>query len=642
MDYEFCDSVSQQGCNIGLRYIWFIQFILTTTTFVLKLKKKEKIHDMVPLIDNSISNDNSEYYTQAIESQANFVNSYENNNCNFPYLKEDNKHCKSFECHGRRIFDVGHLFNQILNSQRHEPFDCDVTDMVCVDEFRSGLKSTFVLRCKMCRLFQYISTEDAQSDSSNLDINSAVTLSTISTGIGYWQLNEIAAAINMPMMSDKTYIHYHRKNKSNFKKTKINKNNDSDVKNRNVKIASLPHSATNQQRTPRSVPARTDNIKSVFTFPVNAKPTTIQKTPNAKDQATKNTNTNEVYSSWAQITARQPRIFQETGEDTIKQQVIKPKRSLFVGTGESSDNEAFVGRDNKNKKVWLFLSVPDKVSETIIKDYIMKKASLSTTENEVIVKHIQTRIEQTNPNSKCFQVGISYDLKDIVYQPSFWPKNVAFQRFKFRKQTRDDFINKGESASGNTTPHEETFLEKFTKTRNGTSYWGVRLFNALLPHVAEVVRRSAWSAMEEAAKEEARLAVELGEVDQDGMPYITVVADGAWSKRSYNINYDALSGVGCIIGYRTGKLLFLGIRNKYCAVCARSESKNVEVPKHVCYKNWNKASTGMETDIIVEGFKTSIQLYGLKYLRMVGDGDSSVYRKLFTNQTIRQHACRKK
>lgn len=47
----------------------------------------------------------------------------------------------------------------------------------------------------------------------------------------------------------------------------------------------------------------------------------------------------------------------------------------------------------------------------------------------------------------------------------------------------------------------------------------------------------------EAAKEEARLAIEHGDVNKNGVPMITVVADGAWSKRSYRSNYNALSGV---------------------------------------------------------------------------------------------------
>jgi len=69
-----------------------------------------------------------------------------------------------------------------------------------------------------------------------------------------------------------------------------------------------------------------------------------------------------------------------------------------------------------------------------------------------------------------------------------------------------------------------------------------------------------------------------------------------------------------IIGYRTKKVLFIGIRNKYCVICQRSESKN----ENECFLNWTKASTSMETDGIVEGFLKSVEMHGLKYNRLIG------------------------
>jgi hypothetical protein len=39
-------------------------------------------------------------------------------------------------------------------------------------------------------------------------------------------------------------------------------------------------------------------------------------------------------------------------------------------------------------------------------------------------------------------------------------------------------------------------------------------------------------------------------LDSDGIPYITVVVNVTWSKRSYKSNYNSLSGMGCIIGDR--------------------------------------------------------------------------------------------
>jgi len=61
------------------------------------------------------------------------------------------------------------------------------------------------------------------------------------------------------------------------------------------------------------------------------------------------------------------------------------------------------------------------------------------------------------------------------------------------------------------------------------------------------------------------------------VPGITVIVDAGWSKRTYN----AKSGVGVIIGKETGKLLFVGVRNKYCTAC----SQRVPQEKHHFFKN---------------------------------------------------------
>ncbi len=71
--------------------------------------------------------------------------------------------------------------------------------------------------------------------------------------------------------------------------------------------------------------------------------------------------------------------------------------------------------------------------------------------------------------------------------------------------------------------------------------------------------------MAEAGKEEKRLAEERGNYHQ-GVPAITFTVDGGWSKRSHRHSYNAKSGVG-IIGQITGKLLHIGVRNKYCTAC---------------------------------------------------------------------------
>jgi len=39
----------------------------------------------------------------------------------------------------------------------------------------------------------------------------------------------------------------------------------------------------------------------------------------------------------------------------------------------------------------------------------------------------------------------------------------------------------------------------------------------------------------------------------------------------------------------------------------------------MCFKNWNFPSTAMEADIIVDGFKRSLDMHNLIYSRLIGN-----------------------
>lgn len=60
--------------------------------------------------------------------------------------------------------------------------------------------------------------------------------------------------------------------------------------------------------------------------------------------------------------------------------------------------------------------------------------------------------------------------------------------------------------------------------------------------VSDAWETTATKEMKAAVEEEKRLAQERGDVDEEGIPFITVVADGSWAKRSYKNNYSSLSG----------------------------------------------------------------------------------------------------
>jgi len=91
----------------------------------------------------------------------------------------------------------------------------------------------------------------------------------------------------------------------------------------------------------------------------------------------------------------------------------------------------------------------------------------------------------------------------------------------------------------------------------------------------------------------------------------------------------------------------LGVKNKYCSICIRSGLSSKEVKEHCCTKNWSdqNGSSGMEAAIIVEGFKQSEPMYGIRYQKLIADGDSSVYKKIlearpYKNLTVHKVECR--
>ncbi|XP_036150394.1 uncharacterized protein LOC118648181 isoform X2 [Monomorium pharaonis] len=155
--------------------------------------------------------------------------------------------------------------------------------------------------------------------------------------------------------------------------------------------------------------------------------------------------------------------------------------------------------------------------------------------------------------------------------------------------------------------------------------------------VFENFQETALENMKKAGEIEKQLAIENNEVI-DGKGLIAVVADGSWNKRSYGKGYDSLSGVGTILGYRTRKVLYMGVFNKYCSQCDYDERNGCEPKIHKCFKNFDRniSSTRMESDAIAQGFNCSIEMHGLVYKTLIADGDSSVYKSIRDNDPYRK------
>lgn len=72
-----------------------------------------------------------------------------------------------------------------------------------------------------------------------------------------------------------------------------------------------------------------------------------------------------------------------------------------------------------------------------------------------------------------------------------------------------------------------------------------------------------------------------------------------------------------IIGFRSNKIVFVGIRNRYCCMCEQAQALKITTKDHKCFLNWDKAATGMEADGIAEGFPKSINMHGLKFNKLI-------------------------
>ena len=101
-----------------------------------------------------------------------------------------------------------------------------------------------------------------------------------------------------------------------------------------------------------------------------------------------------------------------------------------------------------------------------------------------------------------------------------------------------------------------------------------------------------------------------------------MICDGGWKKRSKGHDCSVKGCVAVTIDAFTKKLLYVGIRNKYCYICFSSANAKVIRKDHFCFLNYNGNPKRMETDILVQCFRSSEQMYGLQFLEFIGDGDS--------------------
>lgn len=102
------------------------------------------------------------------------------------------------------MVDISYIFEQIKNIVHVGLFECSFSNMTLISEQRHGFRSTFKFKCDVCNIITSINSEKVKPN-TYLSINEAAVSGSIATGIGFTQLNELCATMDIPCMSETTF-----------------------------------------------------------------------------------------------------------------------------------------------------------------------------------------------------------------------------------------------------------------------------------------------------------------------------------------------------------------------------------------------------------------------------------------------------
>ena len=89
-----------------------------------------------------------------------------------------------------------------------------------------------------------------------------------------------------------------------------------------------------------------------------------------------------------------------------------------------------------------------------------------------------------------------------------------------------------------------------------------------------------------------------------------------------------LSGVGSLIGVKTGKVIGFGTRTKKCATCEAASRAGKRARTHDCRCNWDGSSKSMEADVCAQLVESCEENGEAQMAILVGDDDSSTIKKV--------------
>jgi len=161
-----------------------------------------------------------------------------------------------------------------------------------------------------------------------------------------------------------------------------------------------------------------------------------------------------------------------------------------------------------------------------------------------------------------------------------------------------------------------------------------RQFNVLENFTYDAIQNVKNLSEEEAAQEEVQETVndedspiEQTFLEQD-LPLHRIRAsyDMGWQVRSSGGRYGSSTGHGLLVGAITKKVLDSVVYNKKCGKCTKHFSKNgtyEDVKQHVCVRNYEGTSKGMEAKALVHMLERSAQKNNVSICTIISDDDSN-------------------
>ena len=149
----------------------------------------------------------------------------------------------------------------------------------------------------------------------------------------------------------------------------------------------------------------------------------------------------------------------------------------------------------------------------------------------------------------------------------------------------------------------------------------------MLDQIVIAVETVARFAFKKAANEEKQKNAEKGFPENE----LSVSGDGSWAKRGFS----SLLGIVSLIGKYSNKNRDVIIKSSICKGCQYLAQKNpveaeslYEDHKAECMANHEGSASKMEVDGVLEMFKRSLEYFGVKSVKYIGDGDSKTHKKL--------------